>query len=519
MKSRLNVVILGGGTAGWMCGAALASVLKAARPDGLCSIRLIESSEIATVGVGEATLPHIKTFNDLIGIDEADFMCKTHATFKLGIEFVGWGRESDSYIHPFGTFGQPFAGVEFQHYWTRGRQIGLDARLEQYSYAVMAARGRKFDFPSEDLASIKSTYSYAYHFDAALYADYLRAFSEARGLVRTEGKVVHVETDAESGDIRSLMLESGEVVAGDLFIDCSGFRGLLIDGSQKVAWQDWSAWLPCDRALAVPSRLAGELLPFTRATALEAGWQWRIPLQHRTGNGYVYSSAFISDEAAAERLMGNLDGAALADPKPLRFRAGRRVASWSRNCIAIGLAGGFLEPLESTSIYLVQVAITNLLDLFPAKRIDHHLRTEFNRLVDDEYDRVRDFLILHYHANARSKGELWTYTREMAVPDSLSTKLEQFRRRGYLMRHSHGLFSSDSWLAVLAGQSVLPRGYHRLADHMDTATLTEHLNRLRERIGSTVGSMPSHEAFIQDYCSLGGASPPAPGFVPESVAQ
>ncbi len=510
MKSRLNVVILGGGTAGWMCGAALAGRMRAGQADGLCTVRLIESSEIGTVGVGEATLPHIKTFNDRLGIDEADFMRKTHATFKLGIEFVDWGREGDSYIHPFGAFGQALGGVEFQHLWTRGRRIGVETPLEAYSYAVMAARLGRFDFPSEDPSSIKSTFSYAYHFDAGLYAAYLRQYAEARGLVRSEGKVVDVQTDAESGDIVALGLESGEVVTGDLFIDCSGFRARLIGESLGTAWQDWSHWLPCDRAVAVPSPLrSGEpspIPPYTRATALEAGWQWRIPLQHRMGNGYVYASAFLSDDAAAARLIGNLDGAAIADVRPLRFQAGRRAASWSRNCVAVGLASGFLEPLESTSIYLAQIAIDTLIDLFPAKRIDAALRSEFNRLVDSEYDRVRDFLILHYHANNRDQGALWRHVRDMAVPDSLTTKIEQFRRRGYIRRYSRGLFSPASWLAVLAGQSGAPQGYDRLLDNMDDATVAERLDELRERIASTVAMMPAHDAFIRDYCAMPAAT-------------
>ena len=509
MNAPLNVVIVGGGTSGWMCGAALAHIMKVGRDGAMATVRLIESSDIGIVGVGEATLPHIKDFNDLLGINEAEFMRETRATFKLGIEFVDWGKIGNSYIHPFGAFGQPLSGTEFHHVWTRGRQLGVTAPLDDYSYAIVAARQQKFDFPSEDIASIKSTYSYAYHFDAGLYAPFLRRFAEARGLRRTDGKIVDVRVDAASGNIAAVVLDSGEVVTGDLFIDCSGFRSLLTGAALNVGWQDWAQWLPCDRAMAVPCEAVPSsgtdedfsLTPYTRSTALEAGWQWRIPLQHRTGNGYVYSSAFISDEDAARRLVGNLDGKALADPRPLRFRAGRREKSWTKNCIAMGLASGFLEPLESTSIYLAQIAVTNLLQLWPQKAIDPHLRDEFNRLVDNEYDRVRDFLILHYHANSRDDGELWAYTRNMPVPDSLTAKIEQFKRRGHIVRYKDGLFSPASWLAVFTGQDVLPAGYDRLVDNFDDSTVVDKLGEMKNRINSGVDLMQSHAAFIHDYCA------------------
>ena len=502
MKTPLNVVIIGGGTSGWMCGAALATLLKADQPEALATVRLIESAEIGTVGVGEATLPHIKEFNDLLGINEAEFMRRTRATFKLGIEFLDWGKLGNSYIHPFGAFGQPLAGAEFNHIWTRGRRLGNDRPLEEYSYACVASRLQRFDFPSEDFKSIKSTYSYAYHFEAGLYAAFLRDFAEARGLRRSEGKVTEVRQDAVSGDVTAVVLESGDVITGDLFIDCSGFRALLIQDAVQSGWEDWSQWLPCDRAMAVPCEsVDGGLTPYTRSTALEAGWQWRIALQHRTGNGYVYSSAFIDDDAASQRLVGNLDGQALDLPRQLRFKAGRRTASWTRNVVAVGLASGFLEPLESTSIYLAQIAVTNLLQLFPAKVIDPRLRDEFNRLVDNEYDRVRDFLILHYHANTRDDGELWRYCRDMKVPDSLSFKIEQFERRGHIPRYKDGLFSPQSWQAVFHGQDILARGYDRLADTIDDATLLQRMDELHHRIRASVEAMPSHADFIRDYCA------------------
>ncbi|ESQ84791.1 hypothetical protein AEAC466_06965 [Asticcacaulis sp. AC466] len=509
MASPLKVVILGGGTSGWMCAAALSAILKPGTPSSILDLRLIESADIGTVGVGEATLPHIKEFNDFLGINEAEFMRKTKATFKLGIEFRDWGQVGNSYIHPFGTFGQTLAGVEFQHYWTRAQALGEAASIEDYSYAIQAARGQKFDFPSEDKESIKSTFSYAYHFDAGLYAAFLRDFAEARGLKRTEGKVETVALKPDSGDIASLTLASGEVIEGDLFIDCSGFRGLLIEDHLHAGWEDWSRWLPCDRALAVPSERTDDFPSYTRSTALSAGWQWRIPLQHRTGNGYVYSSAFISDDDAQKALLANLDGAALMDPKPLRFKAGRRKKSWYKNCLTIGLSSGFLEPLESTSIYLVQIAVQTLIALFPSSKpgepIDDKLADEFNRLIDIEYERVRDFLILHYHANTRTDSALWDYVRHMNVPDSLTHKIEQFKRRGYVKKYRDGLFSPPSWLAVFIGQGVVPHGYDRMADTMDDATVIEKLADMRVRIRANVDAMPDHADFVRDYCFV----PPA----------
>ena len=463
-------------------------------------MRLIESDEIGTVGVGEATLPHIKDFNDQLGIDEAAFMRATQATFKLGIEFRGWGA-SDSYIHPFGVFGQDWAGVGFHHYWWHARMAGIEVGvLEDYSIAIAAARAHKFDFPTEDPVSVRSQYAYAYHFDASLYARFMRDFATGRGVRRTEGRVVDVRLKPENGDIVSLLLQSGEVVEGDLFIDCSGFAGLLIDKALKAGWEDWTDWLPCDRAWAVPCARSADFTPYTRSTAREAGWQWRIPLQHRTGNGYVFSSTFISEDRAAETLLANLDGPALADPKRLRFKAGRRRESWRRNCVAIGLASGFLEPLESTSIYLVQVAITQVLKLFSADPVDDRLRQEFNRAVDTEYARVRDFLILHYHANIREGEPLWDYTRAMDVPDTLKASMELFRQRGYVQAYKDGLFSPPSWISVFNGQGILPVGHDRMAEAAPLDLVAEKLAELRERIAHAVAAMPAHDTTVGLYC-------------------
>ena len=493
----MRIVIVGGGTAGWMTAAAFASVLK----PGQREIHLIESSEIGIVGVGEATLPHIRFFNKRIGIDERELMAKTQATFKLGIEFVDWARIGDSYIHPFGAYGSRIGGVPFHQYWLRERGLGDAAPIEDYSLAIVAARMGKFTLPSEDPSAVLSTFGYAFQFDASLYAAYLRGFAEARGVKRTDAKIVDVQLRGTDGFIESVQLDSGTLVTGDLFIDCSGFRGLLIEQTLKTGYDEWTRWLPCDRAMAVPCENAGPLTPYTRATAREAGWQWRIPLQHRTGNGYVYSSQFLSDDEAAAKLVSRLDGKALADPRPLRFTAGRRRKTWNRNCVAIGLAGGFLEPLESTSIHLIQVAITTLLDYITGDtQFDPRIVEAYNRWIEMEYDRVRDFLILHYHATERTDAPIWNYCRTMEIPDSLKHKMELFRHRARVVTYKDGLFLEPSWLAVYFGQRVMPDGHDPLADAMERPELSRRLQAVRDQVQAAVASMPRHEDFLSQYC-------------------
>jgi tryptophan halogenase len=510
VRAPLKIVIVGGGTAGWMTAAAFAGVLRPEQRD----IHLIESSEIGIVGVGEATLPHIRFFNRRIGIDERELMAHTQATFKLGIEFVDWARKGDSYIHPFGAYGSRMAGVPFHHYWLRQRASGDQSAIDEYSLPIMASRANRFALPSEDPTSVMSTFGYAFQFDASLYAQYLRGFSEKLGVRRTDGKIVHVELNGEDGRVESVKLDNGSSITGDLFIDCSGFRGLLIEQALKTGYDEWTRWLPCDRAMAVPCENAGPLTPYTRATAREAGWQWRIPLQHRTGNGYVYGSRFISDDEAAAKLLSRLDGKALADPRPLRFTAGRRRKTWNRNVVAIGLSGGFLEPLESTSIYLIQIAITTLIDYLtdhtPANGKDFDPRTvdAFNRWIEMEYDRVRDFLILHYHATERDDAEIWNYCRTMQIPDSLRHKMELFRERGRVVTYKDGLFLEPSWLAVYFGQRVMPTGYDPMADGPDAAEVQRALRAVRDRVQAAVVRMPPHDEFLRQYCP---AKPPAKG--------
>jgi tryptophan halogenase len=510
-RSPLRVVILGGGTAGWMSAAAIRRRLK---PEDY-AVTLIESDDIGTVGVGEATLPHIKLFNDMLGLDEAQFMRETRATFKIGIQFCGWDRPGDDYIHPFGAFGEPWGGVEFQHHWFRALQAGRRRHsLQDYSYAVVAARNNAFEFPNEDKKSIRSTYAYAYHFDAGLYAAFLRTWALKQGVHRIEGQVCDVKRNPTSGDVQELTLKSGERIAGDLFIDCSGFRSLLLGSVMGVAWRDWTHWLPCDRALAMPTQRAGELTPYTRSTARRGGWMWRIPLQHRTGNGYVFSSQFINEGDARAELAAALvaattpgtaaaQGAALpAEPRLLRFSPGRRETAWHGNCVAIGLASGFLEPLESTSIYLIQAAVTDLINLMPRPGAaqDPRLMNEFNRLNEMQYERIRDFLVLHYIANRRIGEPLWDYVRSMPLPDSLAHKLALFRARASVPNYQYGLFARDSWLSVLIGQGIMPEGYDRLADAFPIDTLEERLAELRGRIQTSVAAMTAHGEFIANYC-------------------
>ncbi|MDH7970780.1 tryptophan 7-halogenase [Sphingomonas sp. AR_OL41] len=499
---RQRVVIVGGGTAGWMTAAALAKLLG-----GRCDIRLVESAEIGIVGVGEATLPHIRAFNERLGIREADFMAWTRGTFKLGIEFRDWGRVGDSYVHPFGTFGRGHGQVDFHHYWTRLKMAGVDVPpLEEFSFACMLARLNRFDVPSTDPQSLASTFGYAYQFDATLFAPYLRSLAENLGVRRSEGLVVGVTRDGESGDIASITLRDGEVIEGDLFVDCSGFRSMLLGGALEEPFQDWSHWLPADRAMAMPCRTMTDVTPYTSAIAMPAGWRWRIPLQHRTGNGYVYSSAFLSDDKAAEALEAAVEGDPIAPPRPLRFRAGRRERSWVGNCVAIGLASGFLEPLESTSIYLVQAAITALIELFPEKQVSRVDRDEFNRLIDLEYDRIRDFLILHYHATTRDDSPFWDYVRTMPIPDSLAEKMELFRRRGRVVKYREGVFLDASWIAVYVGQGIVPEGYDPRAEAADAAGLIAGMRTLHGDIRAAVSAMPAYLDYIRRHCAMADAA-------------
>jgi tryptophan halogenase len=495
-----NIVIVGGGTAGWMAAASLSRLLK-----NKYGIRLIESDEISTVGVGESTIPMIRLFNNVLGINEDEFMRETKATFKLGIEFADWGRTGERYMHGFGKFGQDLWTVDFFQYWLKAHQAGQAPDLEHYSINRMAARSGRFMRPTNEVAnSPLADIVYAFHLDAGLYARYLRKYSEAHGVVRTEGKVVEVRQRADDGFIESVVMENGSVIEGDLFLDCSGFRGLLIEQTLRTGFEDWSHWLPCDRAWAVPCESSGDLLPYTRATARPAGWQWRIGLQHRTGNGHVFSSRFMSDDQAASILMNNLDGAALADPKLLRFTAGKRKQVWNRNVVAVGLSSGFLEPLESTSIHLIQSTVSRLMSFFPDAGFHQADIDEFNRQCDFEVERIRDFIILHYHATERADTPFWDHCRTMDIPETLRRKLDLYKAHGRVVRENNELFTEIGWQQVMHGQGVQAAGYNPLVDLLDGRELAEFLGNIERVVGKCVNVMPSHKEFIAAIAAAKG---------------
>lgn len=487
-----KLVIVGGGTAGWICAAAFARLMGKA-----IEIELVESDAIGTVGVGEATIPQIIRLNTILGLDERDFVTRTKGTFKLGIEFVDWGKLGTRYLHTFGDAGMNLASVPFHQYWKRAAASGHDKDLWHYSLHQVAADQAKFGKLDRVGNTPMTGLAYAYHFDASLYAAYLREYSEKRGVTRTEGIVSQVSRDPESGDITSIALDNGAEVSGDFFVDCTGFRALLLGQELGVGYQDWSHWLPCNSAQAVPSERLETLVPYTRATAKTAGWQWRIPLQHRTGNGHVYCSDFTSDDEAGETLLAGLDTKPLADPRPIRFTTGRRDQFWSHNCAAIGLASGFLEPLESTSIHLIQSHVSRLLQLFPAQGGDAEKeRAEYNRRCANEFEQIRDFLILHYCQTEREDTEFWRYCRNMAVPDSLTHKRELFASSGRIGRDADDLFREASWVQVMLGQGVTPTSYDPMANGLDDAQLAEFLGNVRTVIERAVASLPTHEQFL-----------------------
>ena len=489
-----SVVIVGGGSSGWMAAASLSNALSKN-----CTITLIESDEIGIVGVGEATIPPIKTLNRVMGIDEAEFMRRTQATFKLGIQFVDWAKVGHSYFHQFGPHGVQFDYSPLHQYWLQQSQLHAMPSIDEYSMAWAAASRGKFDKPLSDPRSVMSMFDYAYHFDATLYSKYLREVSEKRGVIRAEGKIVDVVLRATDGFVEKVHMEDGREIDADLFIDCSGFRGLLIEGALKTGYEDWSHWLPCDRAMAVPCESAGDPLPYTRATAREAGWQWRIPLQHRIGNGYVFCSQFMSEDEAASLLLQRLDGKALATPRPLRFTTGRRKKFWNKNVVSLGLSSGFMEPLESTSLHLVQSGISRLLALFPDRDFDPIVSEEYNRIGDNEFERIRDFLVLHYKLTSRDDAPLWRYCANMDIPDTLAYKIKHFKRYGRLVTDGYDLFGTASWLAVHLGQLNFPERHDPLLYHRNTDG-NASLKQLRNAMMNAGEAMPTHMQFIREFC-------------------
>lgn len=482
-----DVVIVGGGTAGWMAAAALSATMGQQ-----LRIRLIESDEIGIVGVGEATIPAIRLFNGLVGLDEDAFLRATQGTFKLGIEFRNWGRIGESYMHAFGAVGQSLDLIEFWQYWLRARHAGVASPLGNYSFNQMAAQAGRF--------ARQDGLAHAFHFDAALYARFLRTHAEGRGVIRTEGRIVSVNRDGENGFVRSVTLASGEEHAGELFIDCSGFRGLLIEQALETGYDDWSHWLPCDRAIAVPTANVGPIRPHTQSIAHQAGWQWRIPLQHRTGNGHVFCSKFMSEDEATRILLDTVEGEPLADPRTIPFVTGTRRQAWNRNVVALGLASGFIEPLESTSIHLVQNGIAKLISHFPDRGFAGANIAAYNRRVAAEYAGIRDFIILHYTANQREEP-FWQALRAMELPQSLRERIELFRATGRIFREQDELFTEVGWLQVLIGQNILPETWHPLADVLTEAELAGFLRDLETIVSAPAARLPLHADFIAQHCA------------------
>ena len=496
-----QVVIAGGGTAGWMTAAALSKFCQRA---GI-GVTLVESEAIGTVGVGEATIPPIGTFNQRLGIDEDEFVRATQATYKLGIEFVDWGATGERYFHPFGTYGFDLEGIEFHHFWTRLKALGDKHGLDEYSLNALAAYGGKFIRPEPHHGPVIGKLAYAFHFDAALYAAFLRKLAEGWGAQRVEGKIASIERDGESGLVTALELDGERRLDGDLFIDCTGFRALIAEGVYEAGFEDWSHWLPANRAVAIACERDGPPQPYTRSTARAAGWQWRIPLQHRTGNGHVYCDAHMNADEAEAILLENLEGAVLSSPNHLRFATGHRRSFWSGNCIAIGLSAGFLEPLESTSIHLIQSGIAKLVSLFPANRDAPVERDEYNRLMRDDFTHVRDFLILHYKATRRSGEPFWDYVREMEIPDSLARKMALLRGGGRFFKYDAELFDLTSWLAVAEGQGWGPEGYNPMVDALSDTNLSQSLANMRGLLAKTASALPSHEAFLARHANTSAA--------------
>lgn len=495
MKTNTEIkrlVIAGGGTAGWMAAALMSKTLG-----GAVDITLIESEEIGSVGVGEATIPTLNLYNQFLGLDEREFMAATKATFKLGIEFENWKEKGHRYIHGFGTTGKDHWTAGFQHFWLRGLRDGVAHDYGDYCLEIAAARESKF----AHLAN--QGMNFAYHLDATAFARFLRQIAEKHGAKRVEGKIVEVGSNGETGFIETLTLASGKVVEGDLFLDCSGFRGLLIEQTLGTGFEDWGHWLPVDRAVPVQTRSVGEPIPYTRSIAHEAGWQWRIPLQHRVGNGIVFCSKYQSEQDAIDTLMNNIEGDVLTDPRVLRFRTGTRRKHWNKNVVAIGLSSGFLEPLESTSIHLIQRSIIRLMQMFPHGGISQADENEFNEQTLYEMEHIRDFIILHYHVTNRNDTSFWRHVRTMDIPDTLQHRLDLFRETGRVFRANDQLFQENSWVQVMMGQGLMPEDVHPITDKMSDEEVKTLLAHIRSNVEKTVAQLPSHHDYIQQYCRAG----------------
>jgi tryptophan halogenase len=491
---RKKVVIAGGGTAGWMTAAAMAKTIS-----NVANIVLVESDAIGTVGVGEATIPTLVTYNRLIGVDEVEMMRMARGTFKLGIAFENWTDVGHRYIHSFGITGQDHWTAGFQHFWKRGHDMGVAKDFGDYCLELVAAEQGKFaHLPDLGL-------NYAYHIDSSAYAQFLRKMSEDGGVTRVEGRIANVQR-SENGDLKSLSLEDGTIIDGDLFIDCTGFRALLIEGALGVGYDDWTHWLPCDRAIAVQTESVGPPRPYTRSIAHDAGWRWQIPLQHRTGNGTVYSSRFMDDDTARSNLLNDIEGEMLTEPRLLRFRTGTRRAHWHRNCVSIGLSSGFIEPLESTSIHLIQRSIMRLMRMFPKGDVQPSDVEEFNRQTFYELDHIRDFIILHYNLTNRTDSEFWNHVRTMDIPDSLRHRMQLFEETGRTFRANDELFAENSWTQVMLGQGIMPQSYHPIVDMMSPEEMKSFLSHITSNVDKTVAGLPTHQTYLEKYCSFVAAT-------------
>jgi len=493
MNTTRKVVIAGGGTAGWMAAASLSKLIGKN-----LEITLIESEDIPTVGVGEATIPSMLILHHLLQIKEQDFVAAVHGTFKLGIGFENWRNLGEDYIHSFGYTGKDCWAAGFQHFWLKGRQEGICKDFGQYCPELVAAKESKFAVLSNQ------TLNYAYHIDAGRYATFLRQIAEDNGATRVEGKIVEVTTHEDTGNIENVRLESGRVLEGDLFIDCTGFRGLLIEQTLHTGYEDWSHWLPCDSAVAVQTRSVGPPIPYTRSIARESGWQWRIPLQSRVGNGLVYCSRYMSDDEAIQTILDNVEGETITEPKVIKFRGGRRRRHWNKNCVAMGLASGFIEPLESTSIHLIQRAIIRLIQMFPYNGIREPEINEFNRQMDAEIENIRDFIVLHYHVTNREDSRFWRHCRNMNIPESLQHRIDLFKQTGRVFKVDSELFGENSWIQVMLGQGLMPEQYHPIVDEMSDDELRHFLHGAEMSVTKLVSRLPEHQAFIDHYCKASG---------------
>jgi len=490
IHKKMKIVIAGGGTAGWIAAAALSHQMGE-----LLDITLVESQEIGTIGVGEATIPPMRTFHRLLGINEQEFMRATNATFKLGIQFENWKQVGEKYFHSFGITGKQTLVTDFIHFWLRGRELGVADEFGNYCLEYKAALEDRFSLND------KTSVNYAFHLDAGRYASFLRARAEARGVIRVEGKIAEVQQNPESGFIAALKMESGQEIPGDLFIDCTGMRGLLIEQTLQAGFEEWGHWLPCDSAIAVQTESTVPAVPYTKSIAHHAGWRWQIPLQHRVGNGLVFSSHHMSDDEAINILLSSVDGKMLTEPKVIKFKTGRRKKSWNKNCIAIGLASGFLEPLESTSIHMIMTAVTRLLQLFPHGEIKQSTIDEYNAQAESEVVRIRDFIILHYKATERDDSPFWRYCRDMEIPNDLKHRMTLFKDYGKSNQVEGELFRLDSWTQVMLGQGIMPESYHPIVELMPERELQNFLNSIAADVNKNITMMSTHQDFIKKYCA------------------